>query len=204
MKLSSRRRDPTEPEKPRQLSRTETHDLGMIIRDRAKVLKSYAEEQAAACMADFEKKVAAVYAFDDDEVWKKAAMEAQAAAVAAQEVIAERCKALGIPKDFAPGVGLVWHGRGESALAGRRAELRRVAKTTIEAMVKAAVTRIDKQSLHLRTQIVGMGIMSLEAKLFLESLAPIEESMQMLEFVEIERKLATNRLPDYTRGGFDV
>jgi hypothetical protein len=79
-----------------------------------------------------------------------------------------------------------------------------VAKTTVEAMFRAAVTRIDKQSLHLRTQVVGMGIMSAEAKLFLESLAPIEESMRMLEFTEIERKFAANRLPDYTQGGFKL
>jgi len=193
--------DSIEPAKPRQLSRTETHDLGMIIKDRAKVLKSYADEQAAACMADFEKKLAKVYAFDEDEVWHKANKMAHEAMEAAQQIITERCKALGIPKDFAPGLSMMWHGRGQNAIASRRSELRRVAKTTVDAMVKAATTQIDKQSLHLRTQVVGMGIMSPEAKLFLESLAPIEDSMQMLEFVEIERKLTTQRLPDYTRGG---
>lgn len=199
--MSKRRAEHEEP-KPRQLSRTETHDLGMIIRDRAKVLKSYAEEQAAACMADFEQKLAATYEFDDDEVWKKAAQAALDAANAAQEIITKRCKELGIPKDFAPGLSVSWLGRGQNALTSRRTELRRVAKTSIEAMRRAAETRIDKQSLHLRTQVVGMGIMSAEAKMFLESLAPIEESMQMLEFVEIERKLGQARLPDYTHGGF--
>ena len=60
----------------RTLSRNETHDLGMIIKDRAKVLRAHAEEQAAACLADFEKKLAAVYTFDQDEVWKVATEEA--------------------------------------------------------------------------------------------------------------------------------
>ena len=41
------------------LSRTEKNDLVMIIKDRTKVLKAYAEERAAACMADFERKLAA-------------------------------------------------------------------------------------------------------------------------------------------------
>lgn len=203
-KFRAGRADPAGEPRPRQLSRTETHDLGMIIRDRAKVLKSYAEEQAAACLADFEAKLAAVYEFDDDAVWRKAVEAANKVCEEAQAVINARCKALGIPKDFAPGMGVVWHGRGQNALSGRRVELRRVAKTSVEAMLRAAMTRIDKQSLHLRTQVVGMGIMSPEAKLFLESLAPIEESMRMLEFVEIERKLATARLPDYTRGGFNT
>jgi hypothetical protein len=46
---------------PRALSRNETHDLGMIIKDRCKVLRAHAEEQAAACMADFERKLATSY-----------------------------------------------------------------------------------------------------------------------------------------------
>ena len=81
------------PEEPaRRLSRNETHDLGMIIKDRSKVLKAYAEEQAAACFADFERKLATVYSWDQDETWKKAAEQAQAAAKAAQEIVAERCR----------------------------------------------------------------------------------------------------------------
>ena len=44
----------------------------MIIKDRTKVLRAHAEEQAAACMADFEKQMATVYTFDQDEVWQKA------------------------------------------------------------------------------------------------------------------------------------
>ena len=35
-------------EQPRKLSRNETHDLSMIIKDRTKVLRAHAEEQAAA------------------------------------------------------------------------------------------------------------------------------------------------------------
>ena len=59
-------------DEPRRLSRNETHDLSMIIKDRAKVLKAHAEEQAAACMADFETKMATIYTWDQDETWKKA------------------------------------------------------------------------------------------------------------------------------------
>ena len=182
------------PEEPaRRLSRNETHDLGMIIKDRLKVLKAYAEEQAAACFADFERKLAAVYAWDQDETWKKAAEQAQAAAQAAQKTVAERCKELGIPKTFAPSIGISWQGRGENALAQRRTELRRVAKSSIEAMKLAAVTKIEKQSLELRTQIVAMGLLSAEAKMFLESLAPIEDAMRSLDFVEVERRLESEQ-----------
>ncbi|HVE49565.1 MAG TPA: hypothetical protein VNG69_08120 [Casimicrobiaceae bacterium] len=45
--------------------------------------------------------------------------------------IAERCRALGIPPEFRPTLSLCWFGRGENAVAGRRAELRRVAQTGV-------------------------------------------------------------------------
>lgn len=43
------------------LSRSETHDLSMIIKDRTKVLKAHAEAQAAQRLADFEQHMATVY-----------------------------------------------------------------------------------------------------------------------------------------------
>ena len=161
----------------------------MIIRDRTKVLRAHAEEQAAACLADFESKMATVYTFDQDAVWKKATDAAQRVVSESQMLIAKRCKELGIPASFAPSISASWQGRGENMLAARRSELRRVAKASIDAMTKAAITKIEKQALDLRTQVVGMGLLSPDAKLFLESLAPVEESMRALDFGEIERKL---------------
>jgi hypothetical protein len=152
-------------------------------------LRAHAEEQAAACMADFEKKLAAHYDFDQDAVWKKATEEAMAAVAAAQAIVDQRCEELGIPKTFAPSLGMTWQGRGENALASRRAELRRVAKTSIDAMHKAALTKIEKQSLDLRTQVISACLYSPEAKLFVESLAPIEDSMRALDFAEVEHRL---------------
>lgn len=193
---------PSNSDGERRLSRNETHDLSMIIKDRTKVLKAHAEEQAAACMAEFEKSLATIYAWDQDEIWKAAAEEAQKVVLESQKKVAERCKELGIPHAFAPAIGMTWQGRGENALSQRRAELRRVAKTSIEAMTKAALTKIEKQSLDLRTQVVGMGLLSADAKLFLESLAPVEDAMRSLDFTEIERKLEKEqqlRLADRTR-----
>jgi gamma-glutamylcysteine synthetase len=173
----------------RKLARHETHDLSMIIKDRTKVLKAHVEQQAAACLADFEKKMAAIYKFDDDEIWKAATAQAQKIVDASQQTIAARCKKLGIPKEFAPSIELSWRGRGENMMASRRAELRRVAQASIEVMSKAAVTKIEQQSLDLRTQVVALGLLSADAKMFLESLKPIEDTMRGLDFVEMERKL---------------
>ena len=110
----------------RRLSRNETHDLSMIIKDRTRVLRAHADEQAAACMVDFEKQLASSYTFDQDEVWKAATKEALRVVTESQEKIAARCVELGIPRTFAPQISASWAGRGENALASRRAELRRV------------------------------------------------------------------------------
>jgi hypothetical protein len=177
----------------RKLSRNETHDLGMIIKDRAKVLKAHVASMGASRLADFEQQLAAIYSFDQDEVWKAATEEATAIVLHAQERIAKRCEELGIPKTFAPRLGIHWEGRGENALADRRAELRRVAKTTVEAMEREALLKIEQQSLDLRTQVVAMGLLSPDAKLFLESLAPVEDAMRSLTFEDVERRLEQQR-----------
>jgi hypothetical protein len=182
----------TEPQ-PRTLSRSETHDLSMIIKDRTKVLKAHAEAQAAACLADFERKLASVYQWDQDDTWKRATLEAERVVAEAKAKIADRCQELGIPPRFAPDLTLVWSGRGENAIQSRRAELTRVAKSSVEAMVKAAITKIERQALDLRTQVVAFGLVSAEAKMFLESLAPIEDSMRVLDFAEVERKLEDDK-----------
>ena len=98
-------------EESRKLSRNETHDLSMIIKDRTKVLRAHAEEQAAACMADFERQMAVSYTFDQDEVWRKATLEAQRVVQESQATIAKRCKELGIPAIFAPSISASWQGR---------------------------------------------------------------------------------------------
>ncbi len=192
---------PEDPQVVRRLTSKETHDLSMIIKDRTKVLRAHAEEQAAHCLADFENKISQIFKFDSDDVWKKVAEEAAGVIAEANRKIEARCAKLGIPKEFAPGLELKWHARGQNATSGRRDELRRVAKSQIEAMKKAAVTKIEKQSLDLRTQVVTMGILSMDGKLFLESLAPVEEAMHSLDFAAIELSLAKENADRKRLGG---
>jgi hypothetical protein len=174
----------------RKLSRNETHDLGMIIKDRAKVLKAHIEAEKATVLADFEKQIAAVYEFDQDEVWKAATEKALEIVREAQEAIAKRCEELGIPKTFAPSLHASWQGRGENMLKERRNELRRVAKAEVDAMAARAVVKVERDSLDLRTQVVAMGLLSPEATTLLNTLKPVEEVMHRLDFANVEKKLA--------------
>lgn len=176
-------------EKTERMTRQEAHDLSMIIRDRAKVLKAHIDEQAAAHLAHFEEHISTVYKFDEDEVWRKATEKAQAVVAEANTKILDQCKALGIPASFAPGLSLTWAGRGQNMMSSRRTELRCAAQARIEQMKRVAVTKIEQQSLDLRTQVVSMGIVTGAAKLFLESLAPVTEAMGALDFKEIETSI---------------
>ena len=177
----------------RRLSRQETHDLGMIIKERTKVLRAHAAEQAAACMADFEKKLSTIYSYDQDEVWKRVTEEAMEVIKKAQEKIEAQAAKKGIPRDLAPRLLLGWEGRGQMKAASRRAELRRVAKAECDAMLAAATTKIERQSLALRTQVVSMALLTPEASIFLESLAPVEEAMHAIDFAAIETKMMEDK-----------
>lgn len=177
----------------RRLKSSEAHDLAVLVKDRARVLKAHADAQAAAHIAEFEKQMAAEYQWDDDEVWKEAAERCQDAVRAARDVIEKRCRELGIPQAFAPQVGMSWIGRGENLLTQRRAELRRVAKSEIEARKQAATAQIERHAVELRTQILSQAIVTDEARMFLETLAPITDAMKALDFKEIAKKLEADK-----------
>lgn len=174
------------PPVERVLSRAETHDLNMIIKERTKVLRFYAEEQGAKRMADFEQHMATVYKWDQDEVWQQVTEQAGKIVLEAQKKIEEQAKKLGIPSQFVPGLELNWRSRGQNMAQNRRTELRRVAKTQIDAMLAQAIRKVEKQGLDLRQQVVAMGLLSPDAKTFLESMAPIEEAMCELDFKKVE------------------
>lgn len=197
----------TDPRVPagRLLNRNEAHDLSMIIKDRTKVLKAHVEQQRTAMLADFEKQMAAYYRFDQDEIWKSAMERAQSIVAECQLEVAKRCEELGIPKTFAPSIQIGWAGRGENAVRERQAELRRVAKTSVEAMAADAIVKIERDSLDLRTQVVAMGLLSTEAQTFLKTLKPVEDAMQKLDFKVIERQLQVEQSQRRLRyGGFDA
>jgi hypothetical protein len=169
------------------MTKSEREDLARLIRNREKVMKAAAVQRSAELLAEFEQQMASIYSYDQDEVWK-AATEAAAAAVAvAQQTIAARCGELGIPARFAPYVEFSWRGRGENAIGDRRAELRRVAKTRVDAIEKAACTKIEMLCLDAQSQILAHGLTSASAIEFFDGLPKVEVLMPPLEMASIEQ-----------------
>jgi hypothetical protein len=168
------------------MTKSEREDLQRLIRQREKVMKSAAKQRSSELLADFESQMAAEYRFDDDSVWAAAAKAAQAEVARAQERVAERCRELGIPKQFAPSLSLAWRHRGyDNALAARRAELRRVAQQQIASLEQAAIVEIERSSVTAQTQLALSGLSSEAALAFVSTLPDVESLMPGLSYREL-------------------
>lgn len=169
------------------MTKGERVELGQLIRKRERVMKSMAVERSAAMLVEFETQCGAIYSFDDDDVWKKSFEEAEKIAEEAAKVVADRCKELGIPEEFAPDLSVNWYSRGQNAVASRRTELRRIAKAQIAALEKETISKIERMSLDAQTEVITHGLESKAARGFLERMPSLSSLMPALNAVEIEQ-----------------
>lgn len=176
------------------MTRAERSELGQLIRKRERVMKTMASERARQMLAEFDSQLSAIYSFDADETWKKSYEEVEKVLVEANKKVAARCKELGIPKEFAPSVVMGWAERGENMVARRRTELRRAAKSRIEALEAEAKSKIERMSLEAQTEVIANGLESAAARAFLGKMTPIEELMPLLD------AQAMKQLQDRKRG----
>lgn len=160
-----------------------------VARLNEKVAKTAIRQRSAELLANFERDLAAEFSFNDDAVWAQAMASATEAVKAAQADIAERCRHLGIPKEFAPGITLGWYGRGQNAVAARRAELRRVAVARIAAIEANARAEIERKSAEVQTSLIASGLSGEEARSLLSSLPAVDALMPVLSIADMERKL---------------
>jgi hypothetical protein len=160
------------------MTKGERDELARLCRRREKLAKAAATVRAAELRTDFEKQMAAVYSFDRDPVWQAAQEIAQAATSEANKQIAERCRVLGIPDEFAPSLSTYWRSRGQNAVGERRAELRKVAYSRIDQREKDAKFQIEQSSLEVQTKLVAGDLQSAEANAFLDSMPTPEMLMR--------------------------
>ncbi len=180
------------------MTKGERQELGQLVRKREKVMKIQAHERSTALLAEFDAQSARVYHWNEDPVWNRVKEEAQKTVEIAKTEIAARCRELGIPAEFAPGLEMYWHGRGSNAVRERMTELRRAAKSRIEAIEQQALTKIEQLSLQAQTEIVSHGLDGEAAKAFLSAMPSMETLMPPVQFDEIESlwtvKLTQRRL----------
>ena len=181
------------------MTKGERADLTRLVRQRERLMKTLASQRSAELLADFERQVGAIYSFDDDETWKAAHAAADKAVKDAKAVIAQRCKEMGIPKEFAPTITANWWDRGQNAMKERRTELRKMAVTRIAAQEKSARTEIEKISIQAQTELVAEGLTSDAAQAFLTNMPSVEVLMPALDSNQIKGFLASG--PNYGKAG---
>src|SRR5262249_30695007 len=107
--------------------------------------------------AEFERQLATVYAFDDDEIRTQAVQIAEATIKEANEKIARRSEALGIPRGYAPSISVpYWLDRGQDPRREHPPQLIWVAYRQFEQDDKEAKLQIDRPALEIRTRIIAM------------------------------------------------
>jgi hypothetical protein len=168
------------------MTKGEREDLQRLIRQREKVQISAAKQRSADLLADFENQMGSVYRPEDDQIWTEAENEARQEVAKAQRRIAARCRELGIPDGFAPGLSLDWNHRGwNNALEKRRTELRSIAKAQIAALEQKAIVRIQQASVEAQTELALAGLTSEAARAFVAKLPTVESLMPALSYQEL-------------------
>jgi hypothetical protein len=178
-----------------ELTKSERAELGQAVRLHARVARARLDARKAELVADFEEQLAAEYQFDDAR-WDEITRGAKEAVSEADAKVAAVCAAVGIPAEFRPKLRISWYERGESGIADRRAELHQVAKTRIDAMVKAARAEIDAEEARKRVDLIARGLTSEEGRAFLDDLPTIEDLMPRLDLKELDTPAVTDEMDD--------
>lgn len=176
----------------KEMTRGERSELASLIKERARVAKLGIEQRKAELLAMAEAQLAAIYRIDDEK-WQDLGEAAAAAVKAADRELAERCKKLGIPADFRPRLDLSWWGRGENAFKERRAELRKVAVTKLDAEAKRAKIAIDTSKVEILTSLTASGLRSDDARQFLEAMPTVEALMPAIDVEAIQLPVTSTR-----------
>ncbi|MGF9764109.1 hypothetical protein AAII07_54300 [Microvirga sp. 0TCS3.31] len=168
------------------MTKAERLALTQVVRLNTKVAITALKQRSAELEADLERKLAARFSYDQDEVWKQAYSEAKVAVVAANEKVAEVCRNKGIPAEFAPRINVEWLSRGQNASRERRIELRRVGLAEIEALERRGRAEIERRSAEIQTRLLAGGLETDDARAFLESIPSAVDLMPLLSIEAIE------------------
>ena len=156
------------------MTAAERGELGKLVRLRASVARQDAEQRGAWLLADAEAKLARQ--FDrEDALWKEAVQAAQEEVAHANAVIDQRCAEMGVPETFRPTLHSYFFPRGENASASRRAELRKVVRSQVEARVKEAKVEINREAERQLTQLAIGALTSDDARAYLEAMPGADE-----------------------------
>src|SRR4051812_3411258 len=144
------------------MTKGDREELGRILRKRTTVAKAKVEERGRAIVAEFERQLATIFE-DEDSAWRDLTATANAGVKKLDAMLAQRCDAMGIPREFRPPLTLSWYGRGSTASRKRGEELGRVCQPQVEAQKRPAFARLEEAELAGRILLARDGLASEEA-----------------------------------------
>jgi hypothetical protein len=163
-----------------EMTKSERQLIGRLIQNREKVLKSAAHVRSAELLAEFENQMGAKYDPKHDPIWKEAYDAARRVVEKQAKIVAARCRELAIPESMSPRIVFYWSENGVSEW--RKQELRKMAKTRIDAIQKQACIEIEMASLEAQAEVIHTALTSEAAKSFVEKLPSIASLMPALSF----------------------
>jgi hypothetical protein len=178
-----------------ELTRSERAELAQAVRLRCRAARAGLDARKAQLLAEVDEQLAAEYQFDD-AAWEEITRAAKEAVQEADRKVAKICHEVGIPAQFRPELTLEWWKRGANLAADRRAELRQVASSKADAMVKAARVVIDTEEARLREDLIARGLTSEEGRAFLANLPVIEVLMPPLDVKQLDSHFDTGEVDD--------
>jgi len=150
------------------------------------VARATVDERAASLYADFEHQLARQYGPKDLAV-EEMVRVAREACEAINRQVEETLAAKGVPAEFAPSAWVSWSRRGENVDPKRRAELRKVAASRIEANAKAAKLELDRQEVNLLRKLAAGALVSGEARTFPSEMPAVDALMPPVRLSELQR-----------------
>jgi len=167
------------------MTNTELMKLVRILKLRTGVAKGDIDAVAAARKAHVEDQLAREFSAADER-WKRIIADAQRHVDEAHEQIDKMMEAAGVPQQFRPRLHLGWSTRGENGDPQRRAELRKVAYTRIEADAQAAKASILRAQAENEADLLSGGITSAEGNARLAALPTPEQLIPSVSLRELE------------------
>ena len=190
-------------QEPERMTASERDSLFKLARLKIRNKRRDVDEEQAHQLAEVDCQLAAQYEVDHEQ-WADITKEANRLVKEADAKIAAKCKEMGVPLKFRPGLSLGWYGRGENATRDRRTELRRVAQSELAARAKTAKVELDRAEERILTEITAAGLRSSEATKFLDTMVPlIDKLMPKLELSTLERKVPLLQGVSHRGHGYD-
>jgi hypothetical protein len=171
------------------ITKSELDAISRALRANVKAAKAAIVALGPKLKAEFEVQLSVSYPASGDPVWKEALQIVYDTYKIQQARVDARCEELGIPARFRPHMhppGWADSWKSSCDYKDYRAEMRRLAGTQIDDMLKSRMAQLDLDSANVQFEIASQGCLTDAAKEFLAKLPSVDSLIPPLKVSEVE------------------